>query len=218
MDYDVNVAYDGSTALELIRKNPYDIALLDFKMPDMDGVTLSQEIRKLRAGTVSLIVTAYANAETTDEALRSGVWQVLPKPVDFSRLLTLVETAMGQPMIMVVDDDRELCENLWELFRDHDLRVCTAHDTDEAQRRLGERSYQVVLIDLKLPQGDGTEVLKSVHELNPAARTILVTGYRSEMTDVIEKALQGEADAVCYKPFDIPALLSQIEDLRRKES
>jgi DNA-binding NtrC family response regulator len=121
-------------------------------------------------------------------------------------------------MIMVVDDDRELCENLWELFRDHDLRVCTAHDTDEAQRRLGERSYQVVLIDLKLPQGDGTEVLKSVHELNPAARTILVTGYRSEMTDVIEKALQGEADAVCYKPFDIPALLSQIEDLRRKES
>lgn len=216
MGYEVAIANNGAAALDLVRQIPYDLALLDFKMPDMDGITLSRKIHELRAGTVSVIVTAFASEETAEQALQSGVWQVLSKPVDFSRLLSLVETAIEQPLIMVVDDDRELCENLWELLRDREFRACLAHDVEEARQRFQERDYELVLIDLKMPQGDGTEVLKTIQESNPTTRTILITGYRTEMQDLIDQSLQSEADAVCYKPFDIPILLKTIENLTRK--
>lgn len=217
LGYQVDTAPNGTVALELIRKRPYDVALLDLKMPDMDGLTLSRHIRALRSGTVSLIVTAYANEETRLEAAQTGVWRVLSKPVDFSVLLPLVETTAEQPMVMVVDDDRELCDSLWDLFREQGYRVCSTHDVDHAKQRLKERGYQIVLIDLKLPEGDGTEVLSEVRDCNPDAKSILITGFGPEMKHHIDRALQEGANAVCYKPFDIPQLLSTIERLIRNK-
>ena len=68
LGYQVDWAHDGPSALQLVRQTPYDIALLDYKMPGMDGLTLYREIRKQRAGTVSLLVTAYASPSTAEEA------------------------------------------------------------------------------------------------------------------------------------------------------
>src|SRR5271157_333591 len=107
LGYRVDTAYDGPAALELVRRTAYDVALLDYKMPGMDGVTLYREIKKLRAGTVAIVVTAYADNSTTGEALQAGAWRVLPKPVELSRLLQLVDEAVGQPLVLVVDDDSE---------------------------------------------------------------------------------------------------------------
>src|SRR5437016_13433914 len=92
--YRVDTATGGRAALELVRQRPYDVALLDYKMPGMDGLTLYREIRKLRAGTVAIVVTAYAAGSAAEEALEAGAWQVLPKPVDFPRLLGLVSEAL----------------------------------------------------------------------------------------------------------------------------
>lgn len=217
MDYDVETAPDGESALDMIRSKPYDVALLDLKMPGMDGLTLYHEIRKLRAGTVAMIVTAYATAETTQEALEAGAWRVLSKPVDFPNLLTLVETAVDQPLIMIVDDDRELCDSLWDLFREKGYRVCTAHDADRARERLQERNYQVFIVDLKLPAGNGTDLLDDVRLANPDARSVLITGHRDEMQAAINRAIRDGANAVCYKPFDVPALLDTIVRLTHKE-
>src|SRR5262249_54141735 len=104
LGYRVDVAHDGPSALELVRHNAYDVALLDLRMPGMDGLELFHRIRELRSGTVGIIVTAYAGTDTTERALTAGAWQVLPKPVDFRRMLTLVEEAVGQPLVLIVDD------------------------------------------------------------------------------------------------------------------
>ena len=98
LGYHVDIAHDGLSALELVRKNPFDVALLDLKMPGMDGLTLYREIKKLRAGTVAIVVTAYAGGNTSTEALAAGAWRVLAKPVDFPKLLKLVDEALGQPL------------------------------------------------------------------------------------------------------------------------
>src|SRR5262245_17437540 len=76
LGYDVDTANDGLTALALVRQNAYDVALLDYKMPGMDGVTLYREIKKLSSGTVAIVVTAYASGATAQEALEAGAWQV----------------------------------------------------------------------------------------------------------------------------------------------
>src|SRR5947209_8540062 len=80
LGYQVDTAHDGPSALELVRKRSYDVALLDLRMPGMDGLTLYREMRKVRAETVAIVVTAYASSATTEEALAAGAWQLLPKP------------------------------------------------------------------------------------------------------------------------------------------
>ena len=70
--YHVDVAHDGPSALHLVRQRPYDVALLDLKMPGMDGLTLYRELKQLRSGTVAILVTAYASELATDEAATSG--------------------------------------------------------------------------------------------------------------------------------------------------
>jgi two-component system, NtrC family, response regulator HydG len=216
LGYHVDYAHDGPAALELVAQRRYDVALLDLKMPGMDGLTLYREIKKRSAGTVSLLVTAYASAATAEEALAAGAWKVVAKPVDPRKLLSLVDEALGQPLVLVVDDDRDLCANLWDLLRDRGFRVCLAHGSAEAADQLRKTAFKVVLIDMKIPDGDGSSVFRIVREANPKACTVLITGFRSEMDQIVEQTLAEGADAICYKPFDLPNLLATLDQLAKR--
>ena len=211
--YHVDTAQDGPTALALAKERHYDIALLDLKMPGMDGLTLYREIKKLHAATVSLLVTAYASPTIAQEALSAGAWKVVAKPVDFPRLMELVNQALDQPLVLVVDDDRDLCSNLWDLLRERGFRVSLAHGCQEAAEQLKGSTFKVVLIDMRIPDGDGAAVFQMVRAANPQARTVLITGYPSEMDQLIARAIAEGADAVCYKPFDIAGLLDTLAKL-----
>ena len=97
LGYAVDVAHDGPGALELSRRRVYALALLDFKLPGMDGVELYGHLRRLRADTVGVLVTGFASDETARAAAGAGIRRLLPKPVDFGELLPLVEEVAGQP-------------------------------------------------------------------------------------------------------------------------
>lgn len=210
LGYRVETAQDGPGALQLVRERFYDLALLDFKMPGMDGLTLYREIKRIQPATVAIMITAYTSQGTEAAAHQAGTWRILAKPVDVARLMPLIDEALQQPLVMVVDDDQDLCANLWDLLRERGYRVGLAHSAPEAEQRLRENAYRVVLVDMKLPAGNGTEVVQTVRRLHPEARTIVITGHGTELQQLIERVLADGADAVCYKPFDVNELLVTI--------
>lgn len=216
LGFRADVAHDGSAALELVRKTPYDVALLDLKMPGMDGLTLYREIKQLRPGTVAVIVTGFAGNETASAALSEGAVAVLSKPVDFGNLLGVTNRVLDQPLALVIDDDEALCRNLWELMHERGLRVCLAHNQEAAHERLSGRKYDLVLIDMKLPDGDGRSVFQLVRETNPQARAIVITGFRSETEPLLQQLVEQGIAAVCYKPFDVEQLLSTVDRLANR--
>src|SRR5260370_14233734 len=79
LGYRVDVAFDGPSALELVKQNHYDVALLDLKMPGMDGLELYRRIKEVQSGTVAIVVTAYASSHTAQEALSAGASRILPQ-------------------------------------------------------------------------------------------------------------------------------------------
>ncbi len=95
--YRVDIAHGGTVALVMIRTGGYGLALLDYKMPDMDGVELYRRICRTSSGVVGILVTAHAGSDTEAAAREAGVRKVIPKPVDLGRLLSLIEEAVGKP-------------------------------------------------------------------------------------------------------------------------
>jgi CheY-like chemotaxis protein len=209
LGYHVDVAHQGRAALELVRGRWYDVALLDLKMPGMDGVALYREIRKIRAGMVAMLVTAYASGSAADEAISAGASYVIPKPVDMPRLVELIDQALGRPLVLIVDDDNGLCANLWDLLHEQGYRTCVAHNAEQALEQV-RSSTQIVLIDLMLPGRHGGEVFRRIRATHPRARTILITGERVETQPLIAQLQVEGVDAVCYKPFDVPGLLQTL--------
>jgi two-component system response regulator HydG len=215
LGYVVDTAYDGESALELVRKRRYDVALLDLMMPGMDGATLYREIKKLRSGTVALIVTAHPGNPRAEDGLGAGVWRLLPKPVDLSRLLGLIEEAMGQPLVLVVDDDADHCANLWDLLRERGYRVCMAQDASTAVHHINDAQYQAILLDMRLPDGDGTQVFRAARVSDGTAQVIVITGCGAEAEQNLQQVLAEGALAVLHKPFDVAGLLVLLGRLGR---
>ena len=212
LGYRVDVAHEGMSALELVRRRPYDVVLLDYRMPGMDGVALCGAIQRLQSGVVPMLVTAYAGGDAAREAVVAGIWRTLAKPVDLAELIPLVAEAIGQPLVLIVNDDDDLCTSLRDVLREHRFRVCIAHDEAEAIQRLRETT-RIVLLDLRLPGRDGALVFRRVRELNPSARVVLITGHRGELEPRIDQLRAEGLDGICYKPFDIPALLTTLDQL-----
>ena len=71
------------------------MALLDYKMPGMDGLALSRELTRLHPEIVALLITAYPTDVLPAEAQAVGVRQIVPKPIDVPRLLERIEEALG---------------------------------------------------------------------------------------------------------------------------
>ena len=93
--YTVDMAYDGPSALELSGQNRYRLALLDYKMPSMDGLELCRRLRDSQAGVVVALLTAFASTATIATAVDAGVRRILSKPVDFGILMPFVEEIVG---------------------------------------------------------------------------------------------------------------------------
>lgn len=124
----------------------------------------------------------------------------------------------GSPSVLVVEDDHDLCASLGDLFRERGFRVCVAHDEHEAREQLRNAAFMAVLIDMKLPTGDGSGEFRLVRQVNPQARTIVITGHRAEVDQTVRQLLDEGADAVCYKPFDVPKLLARLNQLTQAEN
>jgi DNA-binding NtrC family response regulator len=78
--YQVDTALDGKQALQLFRKNSYDIVLTDLRMPEMDGIELLERIKEIRPETEVLIMTAYASVESAVLAMKKGAADYIVKP------------------------------------------------------------------------------------------------------------------------------------------
>jgi CheY-like chemotaxis protein len=94
--YEVDIASDGEAALDLLGDHPYDLVVLDYQMPGMNGVELFRAARQVQPELVGVFLTAYADISTIFPAMDAGVERVLAKPVDSRELLPVVEHFVGR--------------------------------------------------------------------------------------------------------------------------
>ena len=98
LGYQADVAHNGAKALELASQNAYDVTLLDYKLPDTDGISLFGRLRRLQPEILGVFLTAYATIDMVEAAFDAGAQRVLPKPADFPELIAAVEHLVSRPV------------------------------------------------------------------------------------------------------------------------
>jgi len=91
--YTVLEAENGKVALEQAARG-VDLAILDYRLPDLDGLTVLKQIRQIDADVLVILLTAYASVETAVEAMKLGAYHFMNKPFDLEALTTMVEQAL----------------------------------------------------------------------------------------------------------------------------
>ena len=112
--------------------------------------------------------------------------------------------------ILVVDDDETIRNTIKAILEDEGYLVDSAATGSEAVQKTKKTAYNVALLDIRLPDMEGVELLKLMKDTVPRTRKIMVTGYPSMQNAIA--ALNKNADAYLVKPVDIAKLLSTVKE------
>ena len=104
-DYDVTTVNSGQEAIEIVKKEKFDIGLLDIKMPGINGVEALKQIKKNLPEAFFAMMTAYSFSELIDEAKNEGAITVIHKPIDLDYLLHFIKEVSKKVEDVIIDHD-----------------------------------------------------------------------------------------------------------------
>jgi DNA-binding NtrC family response regulator len=169
----VETAEDGQAALRAMDRGPYDIVLLDLKMPGLDGISVQKRLREIDPDAKIIILTAYGSVQTAVEALKLGAFDYVTKPVDPDDLSNLVRNALRTRSLE--EENVRLKAKVSELIEDKPiLAVSEAMEhVLEMIRTVSETDSSVVI---RGESGTGKElVAQAIHAKSPRRWFPLVT-------------------------------------------
>ncbi len=213
--YEAEVAHSGPEALEKVEGSHFDSVLTDIKMPEMNGVDLYKSIKQVQPDIPVVLMTAYSTDKLVKEGLKEGVIATLSKPLDIEALLSFFSALRKDRSIVIVDDDPNFCKTLGDILQARGFAVTQITDPYDVVGKIRE-DVQVLLLDMKLNDINGLDLLKEIRSQHPHLPVILVTGYRDEMGEAIEAALKISAYTCLYKPLQIEELLQFLNEIHHR--
>jgi len=216
--------------------DPFDVVLLDYQMPEMDGVALARAIRAVR-GTRSpvLMLLSSAGQSMTAAPAEAGFATVLSKPLKLSQLHDrLLETvgatreptasaaepagveASAAPLRILLAEDNEINQKVaTSLLERLGHRADIASDGREALARLEQARYDVVLMDVQMPEMDGLEASRAICARWPSGpRPRIVAMTAEAMPGDHEKCLAAGMDDYIVKPVTLDQLREALAKCR----
>ena len=111
-DFDINTATEGNLAIKAAKKEKFDVAILDMKMPGMDGMELLRILKKKHKFLEVIILTGYGGIDSAVEATKLGAYAYLEKPYNFENLLEVLQKAFETRLKKKFEHDKKRMEEL----------------------------------------------------------------------------------------------------------
>jgi DNA-binding response OmpR family regulator len=117
---------------------------------------------------------------------------------------------MEENRILVVEDNKDLAEAIADLLDIHGFEVDIALNSSDALKMYKKDTYDMVLMDIMLPDKNGIDSFIEIRKTNPRAKVAVMTGYKDRK--LISKARENGVNNIFYKPFNVPKLLNIINN------
>ena len=104
---DITDAASGSEAIELVKQKPFDVAVIDVKMPGIDGIETLAEIKKIDPSIEVIMLTGHASIESGMESMKIGAYDYVMKPCDIDELLTKTADAYQHKLLLEKGVEKE---------------------------------------------------------------------------------------------------------------
>jgi DNA-binding NtrC family response regulator len=111
-DFEVTTAAEGKLAIKVAKKGKFDVAILDMKMPGMDGMELLQILKEKHKFSEVVILTGHGAIDSAVEATKLGAFSYLEKPYDFEKLLQVLKKAYEARLRKKFEHDKKRMEEI----------------------------------------------------------------------------------------------------------
>ncbi|MES2817537.1 MAG: CHASE domain-containing protein [Pseudomonadota bacterium] len=194
--YRVVLAASLGQARDLLATQDFAALTLDLRLPDGNGLELIRELRANEATRALPVLVISAACEQGRLSLQGGFRAIdwLDKPIDAQRLLASLGHALhGLPpkaRVLHIEDDHDLRQVIAEQGREL-ARFIGANSLAQARMRLSEQSFDLILLDLGLPDGNGLELLDLLHHQHPGVPVVVLSAQEltAEQLGQVEAAL-----------------------------
>ncbi len=235
-----DVCHSGTEALNMLelqslKQEPYNLVLMDWRMPGMDGVETTRQIRqKYGSEDLAVIMTAYTWDTIREEALAAGVDGFLAKPLfasgvveEFAHIVRRNRTDMFREKqraslegrrILIAEDMEVNAEIMMDILSLQDAEADHAENGRIAVEMFGKSepgTYAAILMDIRMPVMDGLEAAATIRALDrPDAKKIPIIALTANAFDEdVQRSLQAGMNAHLTKPVDADHLFQTLEEL-----
>ena len=236
-EYDVFMAEDGLTAIELAEQNDIDVVVTNIHMAGMSGIELLERLKFLKPDIEVIILTAHETTDLLRQALRLGACDYINKPFDVPTMRAAISKAMQhrrrereitaawkqsssnmekvagltllkrRGKLLTVDDEDTLLQSMRVIFQD-EYDVFMAGDGPTAIELAKQNDIDVVVTNICMAPMSGIELLEQLKFLKPDIEVIMLTAH--ETTDRLRQALRLGACDYITKPFEVATMRAAI--------
>ncbi|MGV8920118.1 MAG: response regulator [Pseudomonas sp.] len=194
--YNVTLAASLHQARTLLTTERFDAVTLDLELPDGDGLQLIRELRNSRSTQSLPVLVISAACEEGKLRLNGGFQAIdwLDKPIDSLLLCDALRRALngfaGRPKVLHIEDDTDLCKVISHLGKDI-ADFIPASSIAEARQYLAKMHFDLILLDLTLPDGNGLELLEELHFRHPGLPVVVLSAQELSVAQLalVEAAL-----------------------------
>ncbi len=163
--FNVSSAEDANAALLKLQQGPWDIVMLDIKMPGIDGLELQRRIKKIDKNIITIMITAFASVETSIQALKEGAFDYIVKPVDPDEMSHLIRNAVEQRRLL--------------------------HENNQLRQHIEEISFSDEIIG---ESPEIKRVLEKVLEVSQTDSTVIIKGESGCGKELIARAIHSHSN------------------------
>ena len=234
------IACSGPDAIEMVklrhaRMEPYNLILVDWKMPEMDGVETTRRIREIVGNESAIIIlTAYRWDDVLEEAIQAGVDSFIAKPLFATAVMEEFESAMMRKgikakkeankadltgrRILLAEDVQVNAEIMMMVLQMRQMEADLAVNGKIAVEKFSEHEpgyYDAILMDMRMPEMDGLEATQAIRAMDRLdAKSIPIIALTANAFDEdVQRSMQAGLNAHLSKPVQPDTLYETLENL-----
>jgi CheY-like chemotaxis protein len=231
-----DMARSGAEAIKMVKEKDYDIAIVDLKMPDLNGVETIRQIREEVGSDIPiLLISAYDYSDVDKEAKEAGANGFLSKPLFRSTLYNKINELLGTEVestependysdleginILVTEDNDinwEIISTLLDMYGITTERAENGRVAVEKMKNAKKDQYLLVFMDIQMPEMNGLDATRAIRALDdPWASSIPIIAMTSDaFSENVMECLNAGMNGHIAKPIDIKLVIKEIRRIK----